>query len=117
MTEKSGEAGNKRRRRAEIARLVGEYGGSGQSVREFCQSRGLALSTLQRHLKKQRERGGANPGANRLMAVELGGGKLAEARTGGWDLAVVLEGGWRIEVQAGFDEATLRRLMKLLVRE
>jgi hypothetical protein len=51
------------------------------------------------------------------MAVELAGGKLAGARTEGWGLAVVLEGGGRIEVQAGFDEATLKRLMKLLVRE
>ena len=97
--------------------MVGEYGSSGLSVREFCQSRGLALSTLQRHLKKHRERGGASSGANRLMAVELAGGKLAGARSEGWGLAVVLEGGGRIEVQGGFDEATLKRLMKLLVRE
>jgi hypothetical protein len=42
--------------------------------------------------------------------------KVAGTRAGGWGLAVVLEGGRRIEVQPGFDEATLERLMKLLER-
>jgi len=111
MTDKPGVAGAKRRTRAEIAGLVGECGSSGMRAREFCQSRGLALSTLQRHLKKQRERGAASSGAGRLMAV-----KVVGARAGGWGLAVVLEGGRRIEVQPGFDEATLERLMKLLER-
>lgn len=113
MTDKPGVAGAKRRTRAEIAGLVGEYGSSGMSVREFCQSRGLALSTLQRHLKKQRKRGAASSGASRLMAVKVAGAKAGGLGLG---LAVVLEGERRIEVQPGFDEATLERLLKVLER-
>lgn len=111
MTETQGVAGTKRRTQAEIARLVNEYGSSGMRTREFCQSRGLALSTLQRHLKQQREKGDASGGSSGLMAVEV-----VREKARNWSLAVVLEGGGRIEVQVGFDEATLIRLLKLLAR-
>ena len=42
-----------RRGRAEIARLAGLYRSSGMGRGEFCRSHGLALSMLDRHLKKQ----------------------------------------------------------------
>ena len=45
-----------RRSRAEIERLVALYGSSGMGRIEFCRSQGLALSTLGRHLKKQRSK-------------------------------------------------------------
>jgi hypothetical protein len=42
---------------------------------EFCRSHGMALSTLNRHLKKQPQRqehsGGEGVGRSRLVAVEL----------------------------------------------
>ncbi len=42
-----------RRGRAEIARLAGSYPTSGLGRSEFCRRHGLALSTLNRYLKKQ----------------------------------------------------------------
>jgi len=42
----------KRRPRAEIKKLLAEFVNSGIKRSEFCRSRGLALSTLDRHLKK-----------------------------------------------------------------
>ena len=45
-----------RRSRGEIERLVAEYGASGMGRAEFCRSQGLALSTLGRHLRKQRSK-------------------------------------------------------------
>src|ERR1019366_5247146 len=64
-----------RRSRAEIERLVALYGSSGMGRIEFCRSQGLALSTLGRHLSKQRSKHselrskGVERG--RLMPVEL----------------------------------------------
>ena len=45
-----------RRGRAEIERLAGLYRTSGMGRSEFCRSHGMALSTLNRHLKKQQNR-------------------------------------------------------------
>ena len=42
----------KRRTRAEVQRLVAEFVSSGVRRSEFCQSRGLSFSTLDRHLLK-----------------------------------------------------------------
>jgi len=42
-----------RRSRAEIERLAGLYEMSGMGRSEFCRSHSMALSTLNRHLKKQ----------------------------------------------------------------
>ena len=44
----------KRRSSQEIRRLVTEFEASGLRQLEFCKSRGLALSTLQRGLKRRR---------------------------------------------------------------
>jgi hypothetical protein len=46
----------KRRPRAEIEQLVAEFVNGGMKRSEFCRSCGLALSTLDRHLKKQGEK-------------------------------------------------------------
>jgi hypothetical protein len=43
----------KRRSREEIKRLVGEFEASGLRLAEFCRHHGLALSILQRHLKRR----------------------------------------------------------------
>ena len=66
-----------RRGRAEIERLAGLYRTSGMGRSEFCRSHGMALSTLDRHLKKQ-QNGQNHSGSNgieesRLVAVELDG--------------------------------------------
>jgi hypothetical protein len=54
----SGESGAVvgRRGRAEIERLAGLYQTSGMGRSEFCRSHGMALSTLNRYLKKQQNR-------------------------------------------------------------
>jgi hypothetical protein len=44
----------RRRTRAEVKQLVAEFVSSGMRRGEFCQSRGLSFSTLDRHLKKLR---------------------------------------------------------------
>jgi len=48
----------KRRRRSsqEITALIEEYRQSGQTRREFCQSRGLALSSFQSSIRRRRPR-------------------------------------------------------------
>src|SRR5258708_38697113 len=63
------------RGRAEIERLASLYGTSGVGRSEFCRGHGMALSTLNRHLKKQQNRqnqaGSNGVEQRRLVAVEL----------------------------------------------
>jgi len=69
-------------RAAEMRRVMGEYEGSGQSRRAFCERRGIAVSTFgywRRELAKR----------PRLVAVRVG---ESEAR-----FALVLANGRRIE--------------------
>jgi hypothetical protein len=54
MTAKTELSAPKRRTRAEVQQLVAEFVSSGMRRSEFCQSRGLSLSTLDRHLRKLR---------------------------------------------------------------
>ena len=70
MIESQEVSGRKRRSREEIQRLMMEFESSGLRQNEFCHKHGLALSTLQRQLKKRRlDQGGAK--SSRLVAVEL----------------------------------------------
>ena len=106
-----------RRSSAEIRQLVEEFVGSGLRQSEFCRRRGIVLNTLKRYLKKQRKAGkdGANGGA--LVAVELAPARRSQIdQASGSCLAVVLSAGRRIEVGAGFDAATLARLVTVLER-
>ena len=118
----SGEAGVVvgRRSRAEIARLAGLYAASGMGRSEFCRRHGMALSTLNRHLKKQRQRnhaGNDGGGGCPLVEVELSAavvpvpdGDQAAA------LMVVLQNGRSVSVGCDFDGETLRRLVAVLER-
>jgi hypothetical protein len=85
---------------------------------EFCQNRGLSLSTLDRHLKKRRwKRKTKNASADgQLVAVDLAVRKPLVEHQAGCGLAVVLTGGRRIEVQRDFDVHALERLMSVLER-
>jgi hypothetical protein len=56
-----------RRSRAEIAELIATYRQSGQKQREFCQQRGIGLSTPQNYLRRERSDGQAK---QRLLEVE-----------------------------------------------
>ena len=63
----------------EIKRLVLEFETSGLPQNEFCRNHGLALSTLQRQLRKRRVKNGeakawgerSRAESHRLVAVEL----------------------------------------------
>ena len=113
MTENQEVPGRKRRSGEEIKRLVLEFEASGLRQNEFCRKHGLALSTLQRQLKKQRlDQGEAK--SNRLVAVELAG-KGREGNTPALcALEVVLASGRRIEVRRDFDSETLLRVVEVL---
>ena len=116
MTEKHGTSEAKRRRTAaEVEQMAAEYGRSGMTQKEFCLSRGLALSTLQRYLHNGPGRQ-QTPGKNPLGAVEVAGRGLLPEPATGCGLALVLASGHKIEVHRDFDDATLRRLVDLLER-
>jgi hypothetical protein len=120
MAEESG-VGVRRRGRQEIARLAALYRKSGMGRSEFCRSHGMALSTLDRHLKKQsgerRLSGNSMSGESRLIAVEVAA-MSASAATGNQHspLAVLLSNGRKVEVGCGFDAETLAELVSVLER-
>src|ERR1700688_2503564 len=103
----------KRRTRQEIRRIVSEFAMSGMPQSEFCGSRGISRSTLDRHLRKQRAQDQGSRAGNRLLAVEVraASGSSASSSSG---LVVELSSGRRIEVNQGFDGATLERLLTVL---
>src|ERR1700693_5944083 len=109
---------HRRRTGAEVGQLVAEFVDSGMRRIEFCRSRGLSLSTLDRHLKKRRwkrkRRSAAADG--QLVPVELAIRKSPTEQEPSGGLAVVLSGGRRIEVQRDFDGHTLERLVSVLER-
>jgi len=103
----------KRRTREEIRQIVAEFATSGMPQSEFCDSRGISRSTLDRHLRKQRAQDQGSRAGNRLLAVEIrtASGRSASTSSG---LVVGLSSGRRIEVNPGFDAATLERLLTVL---
>ena len=104
----------KRRSREEVKRLVAEFEASGIQRNEFCRSHGIALSTLQRHLKRHGSGVGRAKADNRLVAVELSGEEPKRNSQRACALEVILPGGRRIEVRREFDSATLGRVVKVL---
>ena len=106
----------RRRSRAEIEPLVAEFESSGLSRTEFCQQKGLSLSTLARYRRRREQMGDEAAEGKRWLAVEVPG---VTARAGGAmasGLAIVVPGGQRIEVGRGFDADTLKRLLALMER-
>jgi len=118
MTVENRLSASKRRTRAEVQQLVAEFVRSGMLRSEFCQSRGLSFSTLDRHLKKRRWKRRHKPisSAGRLVPVELAASKLPKPQEPSCGLAVVLPGGRRIEVHPDFDTSTFERLVSALER-
>jgi hypothetical protein len=118
MTEQENLETRRRRSRAEVEQLVAEFHGSGATQRQFCLNHRLALSTLQRYLhigsKKRR-----TAGPSRLMAVEVADsnrlGEPGQPEVGS-GLALIWAEGRKLEVQRGFDEVTLERLLQVLER-
>ena len=111
-----------RRSRAEVAQIVSSYSQSGLSRSQFCRQHGLSLSTLNRHCQHALHRDALGSAS---MNRSLGTAELPLARvelveestthTKQRDpLLVELAGGRRIAVSAGFDAATLTRLIAVL---
>ncbi len=114
MTAKTELSAPKRRTRAEVQQLVTEFVSSGMRRSEFCKSRGLSFSTLDRHLKKLRWKRRRKPIS--LVPVELAATKSPTQHEPSCGLAVVLLGGRRIEVHPDFDRSTFERLVGILER-
>ena len=104
----------RRRRRAEIEPLVAEYESSGLSRTEFCQQKGLSLSTLARYRRRGEQMGGEAADGKRWLAVEVSGATALAGGAMASGLAIVVSGGQRIEVGRGFDADTLKRLLALM---
>ena len=116
MTENQEGPGRKRRSGEEIKRLVLEFEASGLRQNEFCRNHGLALSTLQRQLKKRRLNKTEAKECGRFVAVKLAGREPNGKSRSHAALEVVLCGGRRIEVRPGFDGPTLEGLIAVLER-
>ena len=105
----------KRRTQTEIEQLVTEFLSSGMREMEFCRNRGLSWDTLNRYLKKQGHRREGRGSESRLVRVKVVGKKGREGepgkRTG---LTVVVGRGRRIEIEVGFDGATLEHVVAVL---
>jgi transposase-like protein len=102
----------KRRTREEIRQIVAEFATSGMPQSEFCGSRGISRSSLDRYLRKQRAQDQGSRAGNRLLAVEIRTASGRPASSSG--LVVGLTSGRRIEVNRDFDAATLERLLTVL---
>jgi hypothetical protein len=113
MDHETNVATAERRTREEIRQIVAEFATSGMQQSEFCCSRGISRSTLDRHLRKQRAQDQGSKAGRRLLAVEIrtASGSSASTSSG---LVVGLMSGRRIEVNRGFDGATLERLLTAL---
>ena len=95
---------------------MAEFVNSSMRRSEFCQSRGLSFSTLDRHLKKRRwkRKTRSAPADGQLMPVELAIRKSPAEHEPSCGMVVVLSGGRRIEVQRDFDAHTFERLVSVL---
>ena len=113
MEHQTNVATAKRRTREEIRQMVAEFATSGMQGSEFCRSRGISRSTLDRHLRKQRAQAQGRRAVNRLLAVEVRAGSGNWAGNSG-GLVVALSSGHRIEVNRDFDAATLERVLMVL---
>jgi hypothetical protein len=102
----------RRRSRQEVDQLVTEYESSGLSRQEFCQERGVGLSTLDRYRTRRKRQ--APTGSNALLAVEVSGRAPVPLAGTGAALVAVLRGGRRIEVGRGFDTSALAQLVRVL---
>jgi hypothetical protein len=114
MDQQTNVAPEKRRTRQEIRQIVSEFATSGMRQSEFCGSRGISRNTLDRHLKKQRAQDQGSRAGNRLLAVEIRTARGSSASSSSSGLVVGLSSGRRIEVNQGFDGATLERLLTVL---
>jgi hypothetical protein len=98
---------------------VAAFGRSGLNRTEYCRQHGLSLSSLKRYSKgMEKGRGPCGHSECTAPAVALIPVEVVDrpAAQEAWQTALFVElcGGRRIGVGAGFDAATLRRLMAVL---
>ena len=105
----------RRRTREEIRQILAEFATGGMQQSDFCRTRGISRSALDRYLRKQRMQNQGNGTSTRFVAVEL---KTAHGSLSGnsGGLVVALKSGRKIEVHRGFDVPTLERLVSILER-
>jgi len=121
MTEEYEDRVRKRRGTTEVKQLLAEFESSGMPASEFCQRQGLCRSTLYRYLslsrsgKKPRRKNRVVASGSQIVPVELASASQTR-QDGNGGLALVLASGRTIEVQRGFDKATLERLLDVLER-
>jgi hypothetical protein len=112
------QTGTRRRRtRAQWQALVGAYAASGESLRAFCARHGLAVSTFRHWLARLAL--GPVAAVSAAPALPAPGPRLLPVQIldeppAGSGVVVVAGGGVRIEVAAGFDGATLKRVLATL---
>jgi hypothetical protein len=114
MTESEEIRVRKRRSSQEIRRLVTEFGSSGLRQVEFCNQHGLALSTLQRGLKRRRTEAARQGECDRLVEVKVARCRHNGSAESSCALEVLLAKGRRIEVRPDFDAETLARLIRTI---
>jgi hypothetical protein len=113
MDDQPGVTAQGRRTPAEIEQIAAAFAGSGLNRTEFCRRQHLGLGTLNRYLQRKRQEGERGRVSGGLVAVEVAGTKVG-TQDPGCGLTVVLASGRRVEVERGFDAATLQRLVLLL---
>ena len=91
-----------------------EFEASGLRQSEFCHKHGLALSTLQRGLRRRRREVGGQSEGDRLLEVKVAETQRNGSGPGICALEVVLAEGRRIEVRRDFDADTLARLIRTI---
>ena len=102
-----------RRSREERAELMASYRQSGQRQREFCQQRGIGLSTLQNYLRRERTEGQHKH--RRLLEVEVVAKRSRAARET-QALELIVPNGYRIAVGSEFRTEALLRLLEVVER-
>jgi hypothetical protein len=95
-------SGSLAERREHWRGVIAEWRASGNSQTAFCRERGIPAWKLQYWLKRLAD-GGPVADAPAFAAVSAPGSGLR----------VALPGGLRLELEAGFDEATLLRFLRV----
>lgn len=99
MTEDGG-MGKETQRSAEMRQLIGDYKASGLERREFCEQRGITLTTFDYWRRKHGRK-------SRMVKVEVAGTDVACGFT------LSLTNGRRIESAWRFADAELMRLIRI----
>lgn len=99
--------GKETERSAEMRRVLEEYAASGLGRREFCQQRGITLTTFDYWRREHAGKARKQERRPRLVAVKVSNGEPAP------HFALGLRNGRRIECSWQFAEAELARLIRI----